>query len=245
MPHRHSEYIMSKPFQFNRFVVYDSQCAMKVGTDGVLLGAWCHATHANRLLDIGTGCGVIALMLAQKTGAHSHIDGVEMDPACAAQAQQNVSRSPWPDKVKIWPLPIQDFRPTGAYDLIVSNPPFFVNSLLPPDHRRGISRHAGELSFHDLLAAVSTILAPHGSFDVIVPADSAHAFADLAGHFHLYCRRSCSFRSRPHKKVERVLMSFTRLPGEIIKEELVLYANGDTWSDAYHALTKDFYYKRK
>jgi tRNA1Val (adenine37-N6)-methyltransferase len=122
-------------FRFKQFAVTDDRATMKVGTDAVLLGAWCPVGNANRILDIGTGSGVIALMLAQRSVAGAHIDAVELNTDDAQQAQANVQGSAWPSKVRVIHSAIQDHRPDAAYGLVVTNPPYFSNSLLPPEIR--------------------------------------------------------------------------------------------------------------
>jgi tRNA1Val (adenine37-N6)-methyltransferase len=213
---------------------------MKVGTDAVLLGAWCPVESAKRILDIGTGCGVIALMLAQRSSTDAHIDAVELEDRDARQASENVMNSPWPKKVNICQERIQDFQ-APRYDLIVCNPPFFSQSLLPPDPQRARVRHDHELSREDLLKAVIGLLVPTGAFCLILPAQDATSFIISAKAAGLYLQKHTQFHSRNTKPAERSLLSFVRNPGPGLVDDLVLYGLDDRQTMAYRNLTGDFY----
>jgi tRNA1Val (adenine37-N6)-methyltransferase len=231
-----------KPFRFKHFNVAHDRCTHKVGTDGVLLGSWVGIDGEDRfLLDIGTGSGVIALMLAQRSNRHAHIDAVEIDEHDAQQARENVARSPWPEKISVHHATIQNFSAHQRYDLIVSNPPFFVNSLLPPGQKRSQARHTQHLSFDDLLKSVARLLADTGRFALILPYTEAKQFLDAAAAADLHPRRKTFFRSRRHKPIERVLMELSKGPGEVHESSLLLYEDGGAWSPTYRALTRDFY----
>ena len=213
---------------------------MKVGTDAVLLGAWSPVEGVDRILDIGTGSGLIALILAQRSGAAAHIDAVELNDRDARQASENVKHSPWPEKVHVYPIRIQDFK-SVPYDLIVCNPPFFSQSLLPPDPRRARVRHDGELSRADLLQVVQRLLGAHGRFSVILPAKESATFIAEAKNAGLYLRTHTRFHTRLTKPAERSLMTFARSAGVCDADDLVLYDEGDRQSLAYRNLTGDFY----
>jgi tRNA1Val (adenine37-N6)-methyltransferase len=232
----------SKPFQFKRFIVADDHCTHKVGTDGVLLGAWVRVLSTDRfLLDVGTGSGLIALMLAQRSDSGSHIDAVDVGEAEVQQAIDNVTRSPWPEKITLWNTSLQEFSSPGRYDLIVSNPPFFVNSLQPPEIRRSSARHAHSLPFDELLQNVVRLLAPGGRFGVILPYQEALDFTERALLHQLFPSRITSFRARKNKPVERILSEFCFEKKNVESSELVLYEEGSTWSESYKSLTRDFY----
>ena len=232
----------SKPFQFKQFSVEDGGSTHKVGTDGVLLGSWVEVYgQDNSLLDIGTGCGLIAIMLAQRTHAGARIDAVEIQEDDAEQAIENVVSCPWPEKIRVWRTAIQDYAPARVYDLIVSNPPFFINSLSPPDQKRGQARHTHTLSFDDLLIAVNRLISPDGRFATILPYGEANDFINVASGYELFPARLTTFRSRSHKPVERLLMEFVHSTSTCEQTELVLYEHGEVWSEAYRSLTKDFY----
>lgn len=229
-------------FHFKQFSVAHDRCTMKVGTDGVLLGAWAVVENAKTILDIGTGSGVIALMLAQRTPPDALIHAVELEQNDAQQAHENVVHSPWPDKVKIFPAAIQQFAGEARYDLIVSNPPYFINSQEPPDKRRLQTRHTVMLSFTELLGAATRLLKPAGSFQVILPYTEGLQFIELASQHGLYCTRQWSFRTRQAKPVERWLLAFARIPvAPIDTGEILLYSYDTVWDDSYTNLTRDFY----
>jgi len=228
-------------FHFKQFSIAHDRCSMKVGTDGVLLGAWADIHTAHTLLDIGTGTGVIALMLAQRSAALASIDAVELEKEDATQATENVLNSPWPDKVNIYTCAIQEFTPGKRYDLIVSNPPYFVNSQEPPDKRRTQTRHTVSLPFEDLLQAVTRLLAPGGRFSIILPYTEGNRFIALASGYSLSCIQQWSFRTRAGKPVERWLLTFSDIPAPLNKGEVLLYKQSHVWDDSYIALTRDFY----
>lgn len=230
-------------FQFKRFTVEHAGSAMKVGTDGVLIGCWADVGGAHSLLDIGTGSGVIALILAQRTSTEAVIHAVETEPEAAEQASRNVAASPWPDKIQVHPVRIQEFRPAVKFDHIITNPPFFVNSFLPPDKRRKEARHAASLSFADLIAAVVDLLSPDGKFSLIIPPVEGAVLREYALQKGLYCSRLWEFRPRPEKRIERWLMEFTFHNQEMARGELVMYADGNEWTEPFKALSREFYIK--
>lgn len=228
-------------FQFKQFTVHHDRCTMKVGTDGVLLGAWANIEKAQSILDIGTGSGVIALMLAQRSSPETYIDAVEVEEQDAVQAQENVTASPWPKKIHIHHSSIQQFSPEKKYDAIVSNPPYFINSQQPPDARRTLARHTLSLSHHDLLLAVKRLLHTHGTFSIILPYTEGLQFIELAHSFSLYCSRQWGFKTREGKPVERWLLEFSRTVSLAEKDEIILYDATNGWSQSYRELTRGFY----
>jgi tRNA1Val (adenine37-N6)-methyltransferase len=234
-----------RDFRFKQFTVSQERSTHKVGTDGVLLGAWVSVNNCKNILEIGTGSGVIALMLAQRTGGEVMIDAVEIQHEDARQAQENVTKSLWQEKISVHETAIQDFSSTIQYDVIVSNPPYFVNSWLPPNEQRTKVRHTSTLSFIELLQAVIKNLTITGLFALILPYTEAMQFIQLAESVGLHLVRQCAFKSRNHKPVERVLMEFSHVSCPLTSEHLVLYKNenGEEWSDEYKQLTKDFYLK--
>lgn len=230
-------------FHFKKFSISHDDSTHKVGTDGVLLGAWVNVEGAKEILDIGTGSGVIALMLAQRTEDHVRIDAVELQQSDAIQAEKNVKNSPWPTKVNVVNSSIQQFHPEKQFDLIVSNPPFFINSWLPPDANRSKARHSNELSFEDLLKAATRLLSAAGRFAVVLPFTEGNQFITLATSFGLHANRQMTFRSRKEKPIERLLIEFSRTKSELNTEELLLYKIKEEWTDEYRLLTKEFYLK--
>lgn len=229
-------------FRFKQFSVTDDGATMKVGTDAVLLGSWCPVGQAKRILDIGTGSGLIALMLAQRSVDTARIDAVELNARDAEQALANVNSSPWPQKVNVIQGSVQSHQPDYRYELIVSNPPFFSRSLLPPDPRRSDARHTTRLTSPDLIAAVCRLLDSTGTFSLILPTAEAEGFRVETQAAGLSLARITRFQTRPTKPTERVLMSFTRRPTSVpLDDSLVLYEKGEEKSEGYQRLTADFY----
>lgn len=232
---------MAKPFHFKQFTVHHHRCAMKVGTDAVLLGTWTAVGVANRILEIGTGSGVIALMLAQRTNQNVEIDAVEILAEDAAQAEQNFIQSPWAAKIKMHHTAIQGFN-AAPYDLIVCNPPFFSNSLLPPSGKRKIARHTLSITQPELVKQVDRLLSQKGRFALILPVEEGEKFKTVAGKANLHCNRKMAIYTRMNKPQERWLLEFSReKKGGPHRESLTLYGQGENWSSAYKDLTKSFY----
>ena len=214
---------------------------MKVGTDAVLLGAWVDLSNTQRVLDIGTGSGIIALMMAQRSSGLADIEAIEPDTESARQAKENILNSPWKGKISVHETSLQNYNTTFLFDLIVSNPPFFVNSQLPPQVRRSNARHTQNLSHQELIHHIIRLLAPHGRFAVILPTEEGLQFQTLALAHQLHVRRQLSFFSRDSKPQERWLFEFSFEQGKKLTETLVLHAEGEAWSDAYQQLTREFY----
>lgn len=214
---------------------------MKVGTDGVLLGAWTTIAAPKSVLDIGTGSGLIALMLAQRTQAYTFLDAVELELQDFMQAKENVRNSPWFNRIAVHHVAIQDFISQQSYDLIVSNPPYFRKSLEPPERRRHQSRHGITLSFEELIVSVKRLLKPRGLFSVILPHAEGLHFIQMAKENGLHCSRQWSFRTRREKPVERLLLEFSFLQRLPETGEILLYSEGSSWSEDYQNLTRSFY----
>jgi tRNA1Val (adenine37-N6)-methyltransferase len=229
-------------FRFKQFNISHRKATMKVGTDGVLLGAWINLENATRILDVGTGTGVIALMLAQRTQPHVCINAIDISEEDCEVARENVSQSPWPDKVVVQHTALQQFV-SEPFDLIVSNPPYFINSFKPLAEKRMQARHTETLSQIDLLHHSKRLLSPAGRLSVILPETEAQQLITLSSTQGWFCNRQCAFRARTTKPVERLLMEFSFHPKPEIMEDLVLYKTGNDWSDGYRALTRDFYLK--
>ena len=232
-------------FRFKKFSVSHGLSAMKVGTDAVLLGSWANIGDAKNILDIGTGTGTIALMLAQRSNDRAEIDAVEIEKTDAEQAKENFERSPWPNKLHIHHSSIQDFYPSRKYDVIVSNPPYFNNSQSPPDEKRYHARHTVKLNHNDLATAAKRLLEKDGKLSIVLPFDEGNQFIALAESNMLYCSRRFGFRTRAGKRIERWLMEFQNHPQTTETGEILLYKNksGEIWDDSYVNLTKDFYLK--
>lgn len=239
-------------FHFKRFTVHQEGAAMKVGTDGVLIGAWARVgPEQGRLLDIGTGTGLIALMLAQRAeGWDARIDAVEIEPDSFRQARENISASAWSECISVYENSVQDFAAglnrsgTPHYDHIVSNPPYFVDSLLPPAEGRALARHTSSLTYEELCESVSRLLAPDGIFSVIIPFENADEFTRTAEACGLFPSRKCVIYGVAGALPKRVMLEFSRKKGIPELSELAI-ESGDPrdFSPEYRALTCDFYLK--
>ena len=179
---------------------------MKVGTDGVLIGAWCRLPSSGRILDIGTGTGLIAVMAAQRASG-CMVTGIDIDAECVAQARDNAASSPWGERIGIEQCALQEFFPTHRFDAIVSNPPYFEESLLPPDARRTAARHTRSLTYAELVDGVVRLLDAEGRFSLILPAAESERFLSAA-HGVLFLTRRCDVRTTPGNGVRRVMMEF-------------------------------------
>lgn len=215
---------------------------MRVNTDGVLLGAWANVTGANRILDIGTGTGVIALMLAQRT-TDVNIDAIEIDAQSATEARSNVNLSPWTNRIDVINCSLQSFAPlvSHRYDLIVSNPPYFNQSLKSPHNSRNISRHSESLPYPDLVEGVIKLLAPSGRFCGVFPYSEGNVFIAIAGGHGLYCTQKVNVQSHPGRKVLRVLLQFETQKKAVAESTLTIHNPDGSYSEEYKRLTGDFY----
>ncbi|MEG1562964.1 MAG: methyltransferase [Bacteroides sp.] len=228
-------------FQFKQFTVWQGQCAMKVGTDGVLLGAWTPVETARRILDVGTGTGLVALMLAQRSRAA--VVALEIDPDAALQASENAARSPWKERIKVLQTDFRHYHSEQLFDVIVSNPPYFIASLPCPDGQRTAARHNGGLTYSELLQGVSALLTPEGFFTLIIPADVAERVIETARGSLLYPLRQLSVLTKPGGPPKRTLITFSFRKQECQSEELLTEIARHQYSEAYKALTKEYYLK--
>ena len=229
-------------FTFKQFTIRHDRCAMKVGTDGVLLGAWTDVACSNRILDIGTGTGLIALMLAQRC-PHAVIRAIDIDAEAVAQAQENIGSSPWSDRVTAICQDLRTYCPDGLFDTIVSNPPYFVDSLKCPDGQRNTARHTDTLDMKGLLSKVAGLLTPEGCFSIVLPAEQTDALIRTAGRVGLYPSRQTAVITRPGLLPKRTLMEFRRTLVPYPSDELVIELERHVYSEDYIALTRDFYLK--
>ncbi|MBN1157809.1 MAG: methyltransferase [Bacteroidales bacterium] len=233
----------NKYFRFKQFIVYHDRCAMKVGTDGILLGAWTNVAGMQRILDVGTGTGLIALMLAQRSDAI--IDAVEIDQEAAWQAEQNVAASPWSHRMRVHPVPFQEFslQNAGTYDLIVSNPPYFQHAMKPASESRITARHDIKLSYRDLIRHAGKLLTPYGKISVIIPYDLSVTFTKQAWFSRLYPSRILNVRSTSSKPFTRVIMELSGQKNHrpVISDLTLMQEDSGTYTEEYKKLTTDFY----
>ncbi|MGN0206410.1 MAG: tRNA1(Val) (adenine(37)-N6)-methyltransferase [Muribaculaceae bacterium] len=232
-------------FRFKQFAIANSRSAMKVGTDGVLLGAWCEPPSGGasvRVLDIGTGTGLIALMIAQRFPAAA-VDAVEIDSVAAEEAETNVAASPWSDRVKVFCRDIAEFDVGQKYEMIVSNPPFFTNGIMSDDNSRAIARHAATLTFGMLMANVARLLADRGVFAMISPTESLDALETEACVAGLYLCRRCNVYTKPGKPCRRILTMWKKEIGAVEEDNLFIHTADGAYSEEYTRLTGDFYLK--
>lgn len=230
-------------FTFKKFTIKQNHGTMKVNTDGVLLGAWADVENASSILDIGTGTGVIALMLAQRNPT-AQIIGVEIDEVASEEAKENVQESIFKDTVKIIQSSIQDFtlNANTAFDVIVSNPPFFTGGTFSANENKAQVRHTIKLPHGDLLHSVNSLLTNAGSFCVILPYIEGLRFIELAERSQLYANKITEVRHRKDKSIERLLIKFNKTKNEPIKDDLyIMNEDASSYSDKYIQLTKEFY----
>lgn len=218
---------------------------MKIGTDGVLLGAWTPLQKAKYILDVGTGTGVIAIMIAQRSSHTVAVDAVELDTAAHGQAIENINNCKWKDQITAVHSSFQDFSKSysNKYDLIVSNPPFFQQGSKPLGDSRELARHSGTLAHDDLILCSKSLLKESGFLSVILPFDEGNKFVDTAESLGLYCQHYVAVRPKVNKKVERLLLLFAKVkPKEIVKDKLTIqYERRNDYTPEYIALTKEFY----
>lgn len=228
-------------FRFKQFSVDHSRSSLKIGTDAVLLGAWINVGRAQTILDIGTGCGVIALMLAQRTNENVRIDAVEIEKYDAELATGNAAASPWKNKIRVFHTRIQDFTSSVEYDCIVSNPPFFSDSFHPPGRERKQARHTDSLPFKDLIDTAARLISSQGRLCIILPYQEGLKFINQASMCGFYLSRQLIFKSKSEKPAERLLLELQQEIQTPEVGELVMFDDKNEWTQAYKTLTKDFY----
>ena len=240
-------------FSFKQFTIHQDRCAMKVGTDGVLLGVLAPISLENndsfpKILDIGTGTGLVAIMLAQRTGGSAQISAVEIDSAAASQAQDNVDATKW--NIEVYNASIQDFTKSAneKFDLIVSNPPYFINSLKAPDKSRNTARHTDELSFEDLVGSAEKLLAEKGRFTVIIPFSSENEFIRIADAKNLFAESLVRVVPKVGKEAKRSVITFCKVSEKNncntnVTELVIETETRHCYSEEFKRLTADFYLK--
>ncbi len=233
-----------KGFTFKQFHIDHSRCAMKVGTDGTLLGAWAELPLQGHILDIGTGTGLIAIMAAQRT-SETHITAIDIDEDCISQARENVEATQWSKRIEVLHTSLQEFSAAEPFDVIISNPPYFVNSLLSPDASRSTARHTETLPFDDLSQGVERLLAPNGHFALILPPPEMERFLSSA-RGRLFLTRRCEVWTTPTSGARRIMAQLSLQPPAMPtqSEKLIIEDHGPQgYSEEYRCLTRDFYLK--
>ncbi|QIE59484.1 methyltransferase [Rasiella rasia] len=235
----------SKPFQFKQFTVAQDRCAMKIGTDGVLLGAWVSLQNKpNSILDLGTGTGVIALQLAQRCDAET-IDAVEIDEDAYEQSTENFENSPWGDRLFCYHASVQEFASEieETYDLIVSNPPYYTEDYKSENLARDTARFTDTLPFEHLVVCASHLLSETGTFSVILPKKEEKNFIALAEKHSLFPKHICRVQGTPISEVKRSLLTFSFQKQQPTIENLIIEKSRHQYTNEYIALVQDFYLK--
>ena len=236
---------MKNTFDFKQFTIHQDQCAMKVGTDGVLLGAWASLDrHPNAILDVGAGTGLIALQLAQRSSAEL-IDAIELDDSAYEQCVANFEASPWADRLFCYHAGFDEFvdEMDEKYDLIVSNPPFYAETVSSGDGARDQARQGSSLPFEELVVGVAKLLSNDGVFSVIIPYKEEMEFTNLAITVGLYPRRITRVKGNPTAEIKRSLMEFGFSKVEVRTDELMIEIERHQYTQAYIDLTQAFYLK--
>ncbi len=229
-------------FQFKKFIIEQEKCAMKVGTDGVLLGAWVNVNKAKRVLDVGTGTGLIAIMLAQRSVAS--IDAIEIEKVAAKQAAENILNCPWKNRIHLYPISLQDFilEKKSNYDLIVSNPPYFTNSFTNPDSERKLARHNDMLRMDELFEGISGMLSNDGRFAIIYPTEMLNLICGKAADCKLHLIRLTEVFPTPDKQSNRILAEFSFREDRVERNKIIIEDRGrHKYSLEYVEMTKKFY----
>ncbi len=232
-------------FQFKQFSIQQDKCAMKIGTDGVLLGAWCPIdNNPFSILDIGAGTGILSLMLAQRTSAEQ-IDAIEIDENAYEQCVENFENSQWKDRLFCFHAGLDEFvdEPEEEYDLIISNPPFYTEDYKTDNEQRDLARFSDALPFEELLEAADLLLSENGVFAVILPFSEEEKFIALAKNLDLFPFKITRVKGTPTTEIKRSLLAFSRTKKQIAIDELVIETARHKYTEEYISLTSAFYLK--
>lgn len=232
-------------FQFKQFRVVQQHSAMKVGVDGVLIGAWAEVSGAHRILDIGAGTGLIALMMAQRCPS-AIIDAIDIDPEACTECKFNAEQSPWAQRINVSCSSLKEYVKTcdQKYDLVVSNPPYFANGIKAPHLSRSTARHADSLPLDELMAGLAQLLAKGAKSALILPIESLSEVRRLTDINELFLSRLCLVKPNPAKPVFRIMVEITNEPCTLKEEELMIeYDAHFDYTPEYRLLTRDFYLK--
>lgn len=230
------------PFRFKQFSVAQNRCAMKVNTDGVLLGAWADVDEAISILDIGTGTGLIALMMAQRNGT-AVIDAIDIDSDAFTQAGENFPDSLWSERLYAHHISLQDYFPDRKYDLIISNPPYFIDDFKTEDHQKNVAKHGISLSYQELLSGINRLLSDTGMACVSIPAFNFSIFQSLASEQKLFVEKLTEVIAVEGKAPYLVLIQLGREKNDYSKNSITIQNEKGAFTNEYKDLTKDFYLK--
>ena len=233
-------------FSFKQFSVQQDRCAMKIGTDGVLLGAWCPIdNNPYSILDIGAGTGILSLMLAQRSNAEQ-IDALEIDEEAYEQCVENFENSPWSDRLFCFHAGLDEFvdEPEDEYDIIISNPPFYSEDFKSENSQRDLARFQDAMPFEDLVEAADLLLSENGIFAVIIPFKEEELFIDLCAEVELFPVKVTRVKGSHNTPIVRSLLAFKRYELPVLEaDELVIEISRHEYTNEYINLTKDFYLK--
>ena len=226
-------------FSFKQFIIYQDQTAMKVTTDACILGAYTDVRNAKYILDIGTGTGLLTLMLSQRSEAQ--IDGIEIEEVSHHQALKNVEDSIFKDRIKLYHTDIQSFTTQNCFDLIVSNPPFFQNHLKAETQTRNNALHTDTLSFEDLLSSVIRLLSPNGTFVVLLPSYESSVLEVMANQLGLFANKKLSIHHSEGSKILRIITTFGFVKIETLNEQLFIKNSDECYTADFQRLLRDYY----
>ncbi|QSE99131.1 tRNA1(Val) (adenine(37)-N6)-methyltransferase [Fulvivirga lutea] len=229
-------------FQFKQFSVSHKNSTMRVGTDAVVLGSWVDVTDQSNILEVGTGCGIIALMIAQRN-AKATIDAIDIDDGSVEEALSNFKNSVWSDRLTAKKCSFQHFEPAKKYDHIVSNPPFFGSGTKSPISKRHNARHTNTLTFEELVKRSKELLSAKGNLSIIIPHEALTEMCKIIDEQHLAIQKQLNFKAKEATKIERVLLTIGRDITTLEENTMYQYNTDGTWSEEYKNLTKDYYLK--
>lgn len=229
-------------FSFKKFDIIDENSSLKVCTDSVLLGAWADLHNAKKILDIGAGMGILAIISAQRN-QEADIFAVEIDKQNADLATLNAENSPWSNRIKVVNTSIEEFSDSGAtnFDAIICNPPFFLNSLKSDNERKNIAKHATNLTINKLLECTSTLLSDDGVANFIIPTKDLSLWESVANQFLLQIIKITKVKNYPNKESHRCLIVFSKKKQACIKDQMSIYLEKGIYTEEYKELCKDFY----
>ena len=231
-------------FRFKQFSILQEKSAMKVGTDSILLGSWAQfSPESKSILDIGAGTGVLSLMMAQRF-SNAAIQAVEIEESAAQECLMNFQNSKWTERLKVSHCPIQEFATVNSnnkFDAVISNPPFFVETIRPESEERKLARNTQSLTFEELIDSVSKLLHPNGMFATIIPFQNEEEFLRISEATGLYLKKRCLVKGTPESAIKRSLLCFSFKDSAIHSDTLVVEHNRHLYTKEFIDLTKDFY----